>query len=150
MVKGQPMRYVAGHAARDTSPEYTEEDRGYATSCWVWQHGKTPEGYGRKHTGGRTVYAHRYYYERVNGPIPDGLEIDHLCRVRECVNPGHLEAVTTTENIRRGMQAKLTPYKAAEIRRLVAAGATHQAVAERFGIDRRTVGDVVANKRWRV
>ncbi len=45
--------------------------------------------------------AHRFSFEMVNGPVPNGLELDHLCRVRRCVNPSHLEAVTRLENIRR-------------------------------------------------
>ena len=71
-------------------------------SCWLWT-GPTDEGYGRFFTqrerGGR---AHRWSYEHHVGPIPDGLQIDHLCRVRRCVRPDHLEAVTQTENVRRG------------------------------------------------
>jgi hypothetical protein len=49
------------------------------------------------------IYVHRAVYERYVGPIPPGLEIDHLCRVRNCVNPAHLEAVTRGENVRRQM-----------------------------------------------
>ena len=50
----------------------------------------------------RTEWAHRVSYELFRGPIPDGLQIDHLCRIRHCVNPDHLEAVTQRENILRG------------------------------------------------
>ena len=53
---------------------------------------------------GRHVPAHRWTYEHFVGSIPDGLQIDHLCRVRTCVNPDHLEPVTCQENIRRGIQ----------------------------------------------
>lgn len=73
--------------------------------CWLWLGTKNSYGYGRliinKHERG----AHRFAYERQVGPIPAGLEIDHLCRVRHCVNPTHLEPVTTTVNIRRGIRA---------------------------------------------
>ena len=65
--------------------------------CWLWSGGKNDDGYGVLR--GRTM--HRYSYELHKGPIPAGLEIDHLCSVRNCVNPAHLEAVSHQENIRR-------------------------------------------------
>ena len=51
---------------------------------------------------GRSQYAHRFVYEAERGPIPSGLTLDHKCRVRQCVNPAHLEPVTLAENILRG------------------------------------------------
>ncbi len=71
------------------------------TGCWVWQRSKR-DGYGQMWVGGTTVGTHRLAYEIVKGPIPKGLEIDHLCRNRRCINPDHLEAVTGRENILRG------------------------------------------------
>jgi hypothetical protein len=65
-------------------------------TCWIWT-GGTNKGYGKTH--GR--YAHRRAYELLVGPIPPGLELDHLCAVPLCVNPDHLEPVTRTENIDR-------------------------------------------------
>ena len=60
------------------------------SGCWEW-------------VGSLTPSAHRFYYEREYGPIPEGLEIDHLCRNRKCVRPDHLEAVTHRENVLRGV-----------------------------------------------
>lgn len=74
-------------------------------TCWLWTAALSPSGYGAFQTGERVVRAHRFAYELVVGPIPDGLQIDHLCRVRRCVNPEHLEPVTQAENLRRGTAA---------------------------------------------
>lgn len=72
--------------------------------CWHWTAGRLDCGYGTFYDG-RKCLAHRWSYEHFVGPIPPGLEIDHLCRVRRCVNPSHLEPVTHRENALRGVGA---------------------------------------------
>ena len=72
------------------------------TGCWLWAAGTSIGGYGQFWSERKMVPAHRYAYTRWVGPIPDGLQLDHLCRVRNCVNPGHLEPVTSRENTLRG------------------------------------------------
>jgi len=69
--------------------------------CWLWQ-GCVKNGYGWISRNQRQYYVHRYVFESLVGNIPDGLELDHLCRNRNCVNPDHLEPVTKRENILRG------------------------------------------------
>lgn len=74
--------------------------------CWIWQGAPKGNGYGQWSVGPRRVYPHRWAYENFVGPIPDGYDIDHLCHVRMCVNPAHLEAVTHQENVRRRVARK--------------------------------------------
>lgn len=71
--------------------------------CWTWTGARSTGGYGRVHWNGRGLQAHRVAYELLVGPIPDGLQLDHLCRNRACVRPGHLEPVTLPENLARGV-----------------------------------------------
>ena len=79
----------------------------FTDSCWLWTAAKSPLGYGRfRLIAPGEVYAHRYAYEFCVEHIPGGLEIDHLCRVRHCVFPNHLEVVTHRENVLRGIAAR--------------------------------------------
>lgn len=75
-----------------------------ATGCWLWVGSVMDRGYGRARAVGerKNKYTHRAVYELLVGDIPDGLQIDHLCRNRVCCNPLHLEPVTCRENLRRG------------------------------------------------
>lgn len=82
-------------------------DKDGPNGCWIWTGRRKPAGYGtfgRNRTG--IKYAHRHAWELLRGPIPEGYEVDHLCRVTSCVNPDHLEPVTPTENRRRAAAAR--------------------------------------------
>lgn len=72
------------------------------SGCWLWRASKDPCGYGQVWWETRPHKAHRVVYTLAFGPIPDGMELDHLCKVRHCVNPAHLEPVTHQENLLRG------------------------------------------------
>lgn len=76
------------------------------TQCWLWQGARVGGRlrYGCLRDGDRHQYAHRIMYRAHVGPIPRGLVLDHLCEVPWCVRPSHLEAVTQSENIRRGFR----------------------------------------------
>ena len=81
---------------------WSKVDKRGPDECWLWQTGMVFGGYG-KFFDGKIIRAHRYAYQLLVGPVPEGLELDHLCRVRNCVNPAHLEAVTHQENCQRGI-----------------------------------------------
>jgi len=78
------------------------------SGCWLWVGRVDKLGYGQFDADARGNKAHRYAYQHLVGPVPAGLELDHLCRVRACCNPQHLEAVTHAENMRRGAHALKT------------------------------------------
>lgn len=73
------------------------------SGCVVWIASRNNSGYGTFNVGVRSTVAHRWSYEYHVGPIPDGLDLDHLCRNRACVYPEHLEPVTTSANLLRGV-----------------------------------------------
>lgn len=94
--------YPKNRLRRFTAAErfWAKVDKG--SGCWMWRPEKNPDRYGYLYVDGRLVKAARFSYEMVAGPIPPGLQLDHLCRNRRCVNPAHLEPVTQRENILRG------------------------------------------------
>lgn len=83
----------------------------FTDSCWLWRANRDRKGYGAFKCGTKMLRAHRFAYEWLNGPIAEGLTIDHLCRIHPCVNPDHLEPVTNTENQRRGYGASGVNYR---------------------------------------
>jgi hypothetical protein len=166
-VAGRPVRFVSGHNMRAKRVGYVEEDRDYATPCWIWQGAPTgSNGYGMTQIKGRKRLAHRVYYERHKGPIPEGLTLDHLCYVSLCVNPDHLEPVTQMENNRRRRVNRLTLKDADEIRAFVEQcrrddpltlkGKPRErlpqgvvpALAKRYGCSEETIDHVIRGITW--
>lgn len=142
-IKGQPLRFIHGHnsfGVNRSTPRIKErwkvEDRGFSSPCWIWLLKTNRTGYGYESANGKDHLAHRRAYEKANGPIADGLHLDHLCRQRLCVNPDHLEPVTAFENTRRGRSSKLTPAQAWEIHNRRRNGETIRALAEEFGVSK--------------
>ena len=80
-------------------------------SCWTWQGHKNRDGYGRIGVGRTTELVHRFIYTEMVDKITPGMELDHLCRDRACVNPAHLEQVSHAENMRRITRTRITACK---------------------------------------
>lgn len=87
----------------DALPRHIRRNIGPSESgCWLWLRSRSTDGYGWASLNNKTHQAHRLVYALLRGEPAAGLVLDHLCRVRHCVNPDHLEPVTPRENLRRG------------------------------------------------
>jgi hypothetical protein len=142
VIKGQPARYLVGHAAREATrlkTRWIEDESG----CWIWQGARIWSGYGKYKNRG----AHRAVYEELVGPVHEGKQLDHVCQVRACVNPAHLRVVTPAENTRQRSSMKLTATDVAEIRRL-AGSMTHRAIGEQFGVGQAHISRILKGERW--
>lgn len=124
---------------------------GGADSCWEWQAVRSKRGYGRFTIGhSHVVSAYRIAYELTRGPIPDGLELDHLCRNPACVNPTHLEPVTHLVNMHRSPHVgKFTIDQIHDVRDRHAQGESASSIARFYGVSSSTIGYIVARKTWR-
>lgn len=133
-------------------------------ACHLWTGRPSRNGYGRVKYGGKADYAHRYGYELIHGPIPEGMVIRHTCDVKLCQNPAHWLIGTQADNIRdrdergRGFwpvgeahpQSKLTAVQVQEIRDRYAAGeVTQQALASEFGVVQAVIHKIVRQKNWK-
>ena len=117
--------------------------------CWRWLGSITTVGYGHFSIGGVYYQAHRLLYILTfEKDVPDGLFLDHLCRHRWCVNPGHLEPVTHQQNIRRGIGTHLTPETVVAIHEARHSGLSQRALGDLFGVDHSTICRVLKGERW--
>lgn len=125
--------------------EYQIADGPLESPCWLWVGARNGKGYGVKWVLARRggVHAHRVYFERVHGRVPEGMELDHLCRNRACVNPQHLEVVTHKENMRRGYAVVARPapdgFPSALRTARVAAKLSQSDLAERLGCSQSVI-----------
>lgn len=132
--------------AKKIDPEFVKDN---ITGCWDWCGKIDKNGYGRKCVNYKYLGAHRYMYEKFVGGIPRGMQIDHLCQNKKCVNPEHMEVVTPAENTRRAKTTKLTAKTVKEIRNMYKTSDLPQwKIGKLFGIDQSHVSDIVNNHRW--
>jgi hypothetical protein len=139
-------RFIKNH---DKRKWWVPRDCGHHTNCHIWQGGGTKAGYPQISRDGQTHYAHRWFYEQENGPIPDGLVIDHLCRVTMCVNPEHLEPVVQAVNVYRGAGPRLRPEQVLEIRHALEIGVPRRSLAQRFQVHKDTIGNIARRQTWK-
>lgn len=119
--------------------------------CWQWIGGVNKRtGYGKKQFHGRTELAHRWIYQQLFGPIPDGLVINHKCRNRRCVNPHHLEVTDVAGNARDGAATKLKPVEVIEIKKaaLNRSWGDGARLAKRFNVTSALIHDIWNGRAW--
>lgn len=129
------------------------------TGCWIWTAAIQADGYAKFKVKGAMINAHRVSYELYIGQIPEGLELDHTCRVPSCVNPKHLEPVTNAENARRrwvkgyrtgnnaGYVFTSIKERAAKVAELRSLKWSHKKIAQTLGISVPTVDRAMAIAR---
>ena len=137
--------------------------------CWVWTANCYPNGYGQFGIdGSHKALAHRYAYESMVGPIPDGLDIMHSCDNKPCCNPAHLSPGTKSDNMQDAWDKGITAHAVASataayvakmrpliearrkvVQQLIATGMSQQAIADRIGCSQQSVSnDVRALRQW--
>jgi hypothetical protein len=144
-VKGLPSRFIMGHSSSPFRTDRPKWDVDPNTGCWLWSGALNEFGYGITGSKRWGYLAHRASYARFVGPIPEGLELDHLCRVRRCINPDHLEPVTHRENVWRSASCVLTPDDVIAIR---LSADTIPELAERYGVAPVAISQAQSGLSW--
>lgn len=140
---GEPNRFINLHFRHVPDLTRYEVD---PSGCWLWTGFVKPDGYGSVKWRKTGAPAHRAVWESTfDIDLPEDLQLDHLCRVRRCVNPDHLEVVTAAENVRRGGNAILTRDLAEQVRN---ATGTQREIGMRFGISQATVSAIKVGRLW--
>lgn len=125
---------------------WNKVDRRGLDECWLWSGVASSAGYGCIYVDGVQIGVHRFAYELLVAPIPEGMHLDHLCRVPTCVNPAHLEPVTLAENVLRGVGTSAANARKTHCKR------GHEFTPENTKTYRghRACRECIQTKAWRV
>lgn len=126
-----------------TRPEYVVDPE---TGCWIWQRTVSLHGYGKLTRGGRSWAAHRWYYLQARGSLPKR-DLHHICGVRLCVNPDHLEPHTRAEHSHAKEDGR-TPLTWEIVREIRASSLPNGALAEKYGVQKPAIVRIRKNYRW--
>ena len=121
----------------------------YMDNCIIPKGEVTRLGYIRLWNKGNRILAHRKAYQDAYGQIPDGFELDHICRNRGCSNPSHLRVVNHTDNMRNSSKTKLTLDDAKFIHRLHLEGLNLRQISEKFNVTKQCIWRVLKGKNWK-
>jgi hypothetical protein len=143
-----PANHVPADGSRSpetvTPPEYEVD----AAGCWLWLGKRNDRGYALTPFNGNMVGAHRVYYQRHVGPIPEGHHVHHKCEVRHCVNPDHLVALSPTEHMREHW-ARFSDEEAVETARRYLAGEKPADIARDVGVTRDVIWAIAYGRNYK-
>lgn len=122
-------------------PDYVINEDG----CWLWTGGVNNRGYGSLKVNGKHMHSHRAMWEQERGPIPGNLTIDHICKIKLCVNPDHMRLMTRLDNQRLGSHVKITYEQAEQIR---ADPRMQKEIAVSYGLSESQVSRIRSGKMW--
>jgi hypothetical protein len=161
----QPSQHYYRRGMRSAEDRFwAKVDKSHESGCWLWIASLTTSGYGQFKVvaSDPPVRAHRYAYELVVGPVPDGMVVCHSCDVPRCVNPSHLWVGTHGDNMRDMSTKGRAPQGETQLRRAVLtedqvlgviqmlrSGATHRKIAARYGINSSTVTRINTGGSWK-
>jgi hypothetical protein len=143
--------FLHNHHKKAGIPSYLVLDIGYKTKCWVWQQGLNKWGYPKVKRNRKTLGGHRLFYRAYVGEIHHGRyhPLDHLCRIRKCVMPEHVEPVTLVENIRRGLVPMLTEKQVLSVSPRYLAGESERQIANDLGVAQSCIHKILRGINWR-
>jgi hypothetical protein len=159
LTKGNYYLYCSGHNKRRhwTGPNWIEEDRGFGTSCWIWQRAIDPKlGYGHTTLNGEQIRVHRAAYIEARGEIPKGYDVHHRCAIPACVNPDHLEALPRADHAQSEVdpRSKLNREQVREMRlRTAVLTCGHETAAKilapDYGVSEMCVLGILRRRHWK-